>query len=259
MEIPIYRGYSERTPTILEYRDTTFPKGILFDLDDTIIAYGVVAGPIWKNLCEQYAPETEPHDAATLFSAIDDVRRWFWSDANRHKAGRMDLDKTRTRLIGLAFENLGIDNGPLVEKITNAFAEQMEKQIRFFPNAEDTLTCLKKLGISLALMTNGESHKQRYKVDEFRLERFFDTILIDGELGYGKPEEAVYVRALDDLGLNPEDAWAVGDNLEWDVQGPQKLGIFGIWNDARKTGLPASSEIIPDRIIRNISEIIEEE
>ena len=244
-------------PTRLIFRDNTLPKGILFDLDDTIIAYGVLAGSIWKRICEGCAPETEPHDGAALFSAIDEVSRWYWADPGRHKAGRLDLDNTRTRLVGLALENLGVDNGPLARHISHAFAEEMQQHIHFFPNAEDTLTWLKSKGVSLALMTNGEAHKQRFKVQKFRLERFFDTILIEGELGYGKPEEAVYARALDDLGLNPEDVWAVGDNLEWDVWGPQKLGIYGIWNDARGTGLPASSKIIPDRIINTISEIIE--
>jgi putative hydrolase of the HAD superfamily len=49
----------------------------------------------------------------------------------------------------------------------------------------------------------------------------------------------------------------VGDNLVWDVGAPQKLGIFGIWNDYRNKGLPPSSKIIPDRIITNISELVE--
>ena len=74
------------------------PKGILFDLDDTIIAYGVVAGPIWRNLCEEYAGKVGPYDAATLFEAIDDVRKWYWSDKGRHKAGRMDLKSEKKSL-----------------------------------------------------------------------------------------------------------------------------------------------------------------
>ena len=64
------------------------------------------------------------------------------------------------------------------------------------------------------------------------------------------------VLALASLSLSPEDVWFVGDNLEWDVSAPQKLGIFGIWNDFKGLGLPPSSEIVPDRIINNISELI---
>lgn len=32
------------------------PKGILFDLDDTIIAFDAVAEPVWERVCRSYAP-----------------------------------------------------------------------------------------------------------------------------------------------------------------------------------------------------------
>ena len=35
----------------------------------------------------------------------------------------------------------------------------------------------------------------------------------------------------------------VGDNLEWEVAAPQRLGIHAIWLDAYKAGLPAGSLI----------------
>jgi beta-phosphoglucomutase-like phosphatase (HAD superfamily) len=31
------------------------PKGILFDLDDTILAFDAVANPTWQRLCATYA------------------------------------------------------------------------------------------------------------------------------------------------------------------------------------------------------------
>jgi putative hydrolase of the HAD superfamily len=62
---------------------------------------------------------------------------------------------------------------------------------------------------------------------------------------------------LENLGLTPGDVWSVGDNLEWDILAPQKLGMFGIWNDFRGQGLPSDSPIIPDRIITRISELMD--
>ena len=109
----------------------------------------------------------------------------------------------------------------------------------------------------MVLMTNGEAEKQREKVERFGLERFFKTILIEGEMGFGKPHPDVYRRALDGLGLDPSDVWAVGDNLQWDVAGPQAFGVFGIWHDWRGEGLPANSDVRPDRTVRSISELIE--
>jgi putative hydrolase of the HAD superfamily len=48
----------------------------------------------------------------------------------------------------------------------------------------------------------------------------------------------------------------VGDNLEWEVAAPQKLGIAGIWVDSSGAGLPRSSTVRPDRIIRSLTELL---
>ena len=75
-------------------------------------------------------------------------------------------------------------------------------------------------------------------------------------MGYGKPEAAVYRRALEAMGLAPEAVWSVGDHLEWDVSAPQQLGMLGIWHDVRAQGLPPASPVIPDRIITSIAELM---
>jgi putative hydrolase of the HAD superfamily len=233
------------------------PKGILIDLDDTIISYSSGAEPTWRRVCLDFAGRIDSMNSEKLFQAIHNVNSWYWSDRERHKTGRRDLNSARRIIVKQALQDLGIDNISLVWEIADAFSVQREEAIYLFEKAEETLECLIAHNISLALMTNGEAQKQRNKIGRFNLERFFSSILIEGELGFGKPEEQVYKRALNELGFGPEDVWAVGDNLEWDVYGPQKLGIFGIWNDLSKQGLPPGSEIIPDRIIHDISELVE--
>jgi putative hydrolase of the HAD superfamily len=233
------------------------PKGILLDLDDTLLAYSVVAEPTWRRVCVDFAGRIDSMNPEKLFQAIHNVSSWYWSDRERHKNGRRDINSARRMIVKQALQDLGIDNLSLAWEIADAFSVQREEGIYLFEKAEETLEYLTAQNISLALMTNGEARKQRNKIKRFNLERFFKSILIEGELGFGKPEEQVYKRALNELGFGPEDVWTVGDNLEWDVSAPQKLGIFGIWNDFSKQGLPPGSEIIPDRIIHDISELVE--
>ncbi len=232
------------------------PTGILFDLDDTIIAFDAVANPTWQRLCETYASRSTRCDPTNLFNAIQAVRTWYWSDQTRHKRGRHSLEQTRREIVRLAFEILGINNLALAHEMADTYSVEREALIHIYPRAEETLQYLIDHQVSLALITNGAAQKQRQKVERFGSERFFKTILIEGELGYGKPEAAVYMRALADLGLTPDAVWSVGDNLEWDVSAPQKLGIFGIWHDVRAQGLPQTSPVIPDRIITSISELM---
>jgi len=232
------------------------PEGILFDLDDTIIAFDSIANPTWQRLCETYARQSTLCDPTHLYNAIEEVRRWYWSDKTRHKEGRLNLEQTRREIVRRAFEGLGLDNVALAHEIADTFSMEREALIHLFPRAEETLQYLHDHQVALALITNGEAQKQWHKVHRFGLERFFTTILIEGEVGYGKPEEAIYRRALENLGLTPGAVWSVGDNLEWDVLAPQKLGMLGIWHDFRAQGLPPDSPIVPDRIITSISELM---
>jgi putative hydrolase of the HAD superfamily len=190
------------------------PKGILFDLDDTIIAYSPVAEPTWRQICVEYAPRIDSIPPDRLFDGIHKISEWFWSDKERHKTGRRDINKARRIIVTQAFQELGLHNLSLAQEMADAFSEQREDEVYIFERAEQTLEYLTTQNISLALMTNGEARKQRDKVRRFNLERFFKSILIEGEMGFGKPEEAVYKRAMESLGLGPDEVWAVGDNLE---------------------------------------------
>jgi putative hydrolase of the HAD superfamily len=115
---------------------------------------------------------------------------------------------------------------------------------------------LKQLGVRLALITNGAGEPQRAKVIRFALAERFDHVQIEGEHGFGKPEERAYTHAMEALGVGPRDTWMVGDNLEWEIVAPQRLGIYAIWYDGYGTGLPPECPVRPDRIIRSLTELL---
>jgi putative hydrolase of the HAD superfamily len=231
--------------------------GIIFDLDDTIVQFDAVAEPAWQDVCQLHSANGALFDPVALYAAIAETRKWYWSDKARHKIGRSGLSKARRVIVAAAFDKLGLQNPELAGKIADSYSVEREKRIHFFPGAEETLSSLSQQGVAMALITNGEAKGQRAKVVRFGLEKYFKAILIEGETGLGKPEEAVYWMALKALGLQPTDVWSIGDNLEWDVAAPQKLGIKGIWNDYLSKGLPASSDVRPDRVVHSIAELLE--
>jgi len=233
------------------------PKGILFDLDDTIISFADGGIEAWKQICEEFCEDCSLSDPDELFQLIKSTSEWYWSDKERAEKGRTDLFESRREVVKLALEKIGVNNVQLAHRISNAHSNKREELIHFFPGAKETLEYLVANDVSLALMTNGPAEYQRSKVRRFDLEKYFDAILIEGEIGYGKPDRRVYTNAVAALNVDAKFLWAVGDNLEWEVWGPQQLGIYSIWNDYKKKGLPESSPIVPDRIISSIAELIE--
>jgi putative hydrolase of the HAD superfamily len=232
------------------------PKAIFFDLDDTILALSDSAEPCWRIVIQRFVAHLAGISMDGVLEAINRERRWYWSDPERHQWGRLHLDAARTAIVQRALLALGIEAPALAREIAAAFASEREQRLGPIPGAPETLQRLRDLGVRLALLTNGASADQRRKIEQQGLAPFFELILIEGELGYGKPDERVYRQALNRMGLAPEDVWMVGDNLLWDVGAPQALGITAIWIDRAGQGPPAGSSVRPDKVIASISELI---
>jgi putative hydrolase of the HAD superfamily len=232
------------------------PRAILLDLDDTIVDLSGSADRCWQSVCERFAPRIEGLAPATLLAAIAQGRLWFWDDPERHRRGRLDLKRARREVVAAALSQLDVDAPALGNEVADTYAAERTEALELMPGAVDALRALRGQVIRLALVTNGTAEEQRHKIGRFDLGKFFDYIVIEGEYGVGKPDERVYVHALEQLGAEPRQVWMVGDNLEWDVRAPQRLGIAGIWLDYAGQGLPAGSPVRPDRIIRSLSELV---
>jgi putative hydrolase of the HAD superfamily len=239
------------------------PKAILIDLDDTILSAFGQAADQWRRVIAAFAERLTPHQPEAVCAAIQAYSRYLWADQGRHKDWRQRIGDARRHIVASAFAELASSGGPaapplaLCREIADRFQEIHEAELRMFPGAHETLDRLKEMGVRLALVTNGAAAPQRQKVVRFALEHRFDHIQIEGEHGFGKPEEQAYRHALDALGAEPADAWMVGDNLEWEVVAPQRLGIYAIWYDGYGMGLPEGSPIRPDRIIRSLPELLD--
>jgi putative hydrolase of the HAD superfamily len=144
----------------------------------------------------------------------------------------------------------------LAVRLADRFTIFREQEAFVFPGAHDAIDALRARGVKLALVTNGGADTQRAKVERFALTHRFDHIQIEGEHGFGKPEERAYLHAMQALGVTATETWMVGDNLEWEVEAPQRLGIYAIWIDVHGDGLPEGSTIKPDRIIRSLTELV---
>lgn len=237
------------------------PRAILFDLDDTLLVAFGPAESQWRRVIGAIAERLAPLGPEQVIAAIQDSSNQLWADPARHKHWRHRIGEARRHIVANAFAELAASGHPvpqplLGDAIADRYNALHDAELRLFPGAHETLHRLKQQGVRLALITNGAAAPQRAKVIRFALEERFDHIQIEGEHGFGKPEERAYTHAMEALGVGPGDTWMVGDNLEWEILGPQRLGIHAIWHDGYGAGLPPDCPIRPDRIIRALPELL---
>src|SRR6185312_9093869 len=196
---------------------TELPRAMLIDMDDTILsAYGrpEIA---WNKIATEYAGELKGLPPQRVAMEILTFARNFWSTAE--PAWRMKLSEARRLTVKGGFAALAAAGLPalsddLAAQIADRFTTYREEEMFVFPGAHAAIDTLKDLGVKLALVTNGAADTQRAKV------------------------ERSYLHAMEALGVTARDTWMIGDNLEWEVEAPQRLGIYAIWIDVHGDGLP---------------------
>ena len=128
------------------------------------------------------------------------------------------------RLFNDIVADLGLEQA-LVKEILDLYGS-VDVPLVLFPGADTVLMKLKRLGMKLALVTNGMVQTQRHKVQLLRVEKFFDTVVYARECATPeKPNPEVYRTVLKTLEVNAERALCVGDNPYTDFWGAKKLGM----------------------------------
>ena len=232
------------------------PRALLIDLDDTIIVDSVGSDERYRQACAEVAVQDGRCTGDALWAALDGRLQWYWSDPERHRLGRLDLDATRRANVVAALAAIDISDDAMTDTLLANLATRRHAAVEPFPEAIMAIERIRATGVRTALLTNGAAAAQQAKIDRFNLARLFDVIVIEGAFGHGKPEERVYRHALDALNVRAEETWMVGDNLEWEVLAPQRLGITGVWIDHAGAGVPEDAPEKLAHIIRSLGELV---
>jgi putative hydrolase of the HAD superfamily len=229
-------------------------KALAFDMDDTLIAFDAVTHKSWQQMVNKFCSEGKFKDTTLLFKTILETSAWYWNDEVRHREGRKNLLKARTDMVIIAFQKLNLSKEDAI-KVAQEYSELRDTNVFIYDGAYEVLEKARQSGYKLALITNGQGIDQRKKIERFNLEPYFDHIMVEGELGYGKPEKKFYIELLQRLKEPADNIAIIGDNYEWEVSAPKTFGFFTVWHDWKKRGIPDVATQFPDIIIENISQV----
>ncbi|MDR0303054.1 MAG: HAD family hydrolase [Treponema sp.] len=233
------------------------PELILFDLDDTLMAFDLVSEEAWDKAVDIFIQNNNINiEKNILLDKLRTTRKWYWSDPERHKAGRENIIRARREIVKLALKDFSKIEIKKLEEFADNYSQIQESLWYLFDDVEETLIKIKEKKLKLGVITNGTSEGQRGKLKRFNIEKYFDYIFIDVEIGYSKPDVKIYEYMLQKTKIKCENIIMVGDNLIWDIEPPQKLGIYTIWINSKKAVLE-DFNIYPDKIIQKISNITE--
>jgi putative hydrolase of the HAD superfamily len=236
------------------------PEAIFFDLDDTLLEDDHVAEIAWNRVGALFAEKWGLFPADKFSERVNYIRKHSWHEAKNNSLaliGRIDYSHIRTMVVKKALDELGCHyQDDAVEEIVRTFSITKLQLTKYVPDAENTLQELLDRKVKLVLLTNGEGPEQRNKIEKLGISRFFTACLVEGDLGYGKPDSRFFELALKQLSVKAKQVWMVGDRLDYDIIGAQQSGIYSVWCDYGKMGLPENSSVVPNKIINSITELL---
>ena len=121
----------------------------------------------------------------------------------------------------------------------------------------EVVETMRKDGYRTAIIANANSADARNIIATCGLEDYFDVIVISEEVGIEKPGKQVFQVALDKLGVEAENAVMVGNRIDADIVGANRVGMKSVWfrwND-RYEEIIGSEDEKPDFIIKSLAEL----
>jgi epoxide hydrolase-like predicted phosphatase len=94
------------------------------------------------------------------------------------------------------------------------------------PGAEVLVAAARRHGLRTALLSNADKLGDD-KVGDDDIADLFDTIVLSGQIGFGKPDVRIYLLTAERLGLTPEECVFVDDMVS-NVRGAVRAGMVGV-------------------------------
>jgi len=155
-------------------------------------------------------------------------------------------------------EELGRIDYKILTSAVIAYRRTRDSYLVLYPHVNLTLLDLIKRGLKLAVVTDAPRMQAWMRLAQLQLQHQFDLVVAFEDTGERKPSPKPFARALELLGVAPEEAIMVGDWPERDVVGAKALGIrtaFARYGDTFGTQVSGADWDLDD--IHELVEIVD--
>jgi len=228
-------------------------QALFFDLDETLLDGSGRQEAIVRT-CRSIASAQPGLDAHRLLEANGKVWQGYWPEvADEWTLGVLDGANVSLEVWRRTLRACGCNDDSMARLGRETYSQYRRETLRLFDDVRKLISLLQPR-FSLALVTNGASDTQRENLRVLDIEHRFGAVVISGEVGVAKPDARIFRFALHELGVEPENVWHVGDDLNTDVAGAKAASLTAVWlnrgGDPWKEGAPK-----PDYEIRSLRDL----
>ena len=201
-----------------------FPKMIFFDAAGTLIEVRGSVGEVYASWAQRYGMTIDPATLQQRFAQAFRAQPPLAFQAYESEAELKRLEFAWwQRLVEQVFA--GVDFPRFNEFFAAVFEYFRRAEAwRLYADVLPTLTELQTRGVQLAVLSNFDTRLEDL-LTGLGLSHYFMGVHLSSRIGAAKPAARIFQAALRQHGLQPHEAWHVGDSWREDWQGASNAGL----------------------------------
>ncbi|MHB8261232.1 MAG: YjjG family noncanonical pyrimidine nucleotidase [Bacteroidia bacterium] len=209
-------------------------KHVFFDLDRTLWDFEKNSETVIRALLIKHNIEKAYNTSANDFiKKYKKINHKLWHLYSRHKITKEELRSTR---FSRTLERLGTKNNELGYLLEKEYIAQSPFQTTLLEGANDILDYLKP-NYKLHILSNGFKEVQHIKLHQSGIKEHFNHIFISEEMGFQKPDKAIFMAAQTKAKANANNCIMIGDDFTNDIEGALNAGWKAVYLTPRKKRL----------------------
>ncbi|MBR7888415.1 pyrimidine 5'-nucleotidase [Marinomonas sp. A79] len=202
---------------------------ILFDADETLFSFDNFSG--LRHMFATHGVSFEQQD----FDEYQSLNKPLWVE---YQNGTISAEQLQTRRFQQWSDRLNIATHTLNTQFLNAMADICEP----LAGARELVAYLHQNNVRMGIITNGFKQLQHIRLEKTGFLPYFSPVIISELVGVAKPHPRIFEQALIEMG-NPEkhQVLMVGDTLESDVLGGNRIGLDTCWLNHHNKLLPENT------------------
>lgn len=189
-------------------------KAVFVDAANTLLRPREPVGVTYARVARHHGIDADPVEVQVRFR---DAMR-----AHRHEP---QIGDGRAFWRPIVAEAVGVDHEAVLEALYAHYAHPRAWWID--RDALEALGRIARSGARLGIISNWDL-RLRTLYGRFALDRMFPVLICSAEVGFSKPDPAIFQLACECAGVRPGEAVHIGDDAEADVAGAAGAGMVGL-------------------------------
>ena len=224
-------------------------KALLLDLDGTLLDHRAAADAAISAWCAGVLPpERVPADLAARWAMLEEHH------VSRVERGEIDFRAARRDRLAELLAHLGLPHreDDALDAAFGELAQHYELSWSFYDDVTAAFDAWRLAGVRIGMVTNGVREQAVRKLTMLDIADEVGCLITVDDLGIGKPDPRVFHAACAALGVAPDQAVYVGDDVARDAVGASAAGLTGVWLDRFDSEVPPGVDVV----VRDLSEVL---